>query len=224
MWTRRVIVSMVVMSLVSVVQAVPTVPVGQGIYDTTQSLSIASPNFYTNFKATQALGLAEVWAVAGSSNTSGEAWVNWQYGAGNLNLGTWNYQNGTIIYRFATTDMFNGGTVTNSANYQGGFNHMYVATTAVAPTTTNGWNGFSITPYDKKFYTNYWNEGTYSVNIPVGVQEFWVVISKPDGGSSNESYQRYLNVQANIVPVPEPAKIALLSLGGLALRMARKKQ
>ena len=203
--------------------ASPFVPIGQTNYNNTINLTEASPDFYTNFGPSEAGYLAQLWAVAGYSNTPDAAHLTW-YSAGNLALGDYTYQCGSIFYHFQTTGVFNGGTVANSVNYQGGSNHSYIATTTVAPTTTNNWNGFSITPYDKEFYTNYWGEGVYTVNIPVGVSEFWVVLSKPDGDTSNNSYQRYLDVQANIIPIPEPATMALFSLCGLSMRMIRARK
>jgi hypothetical protein len=206
-------------------QAVPTVPVGQSIYNTTIVLShpdYGDPNFYTNFKTTEANGLAELWAVAGTSNDADKAYVNWQYGAGNLELGDENYQHGTIMYHFYTNDLFNGGKVTNSANYQGGYEHIYVATTAVAPTTANNWNGFSITPYEQKYYDQYWSEGVYEVNIPVGVKEFWVVISKPGKDFpplAANSWQRYLRVTPNITKVAGPNEAPLILWGSTDPRL-----
>jgi len=186
----------------SIAQAL--MPRGQSIYNTTIELTVANPNFYTDFGTSKAEFVDKVWAIAGGSNTGGLAYVGW-IGQGNLEVGATNYQYGSVFYHFHTYDLFNGGTVTNSANYQGNYEHIYVATTAAVPTTTNGWDGFSITPYDQEFYTNYWGEGIYTANIPVGVKEFWVVISKPgrpEPPMSANSYQRYLNVVPTVIVDP----------------------
>ena len=204
-------VAMTIVVLASIAQAL--MPDGQSIYNSTIELTVAAPNFYTDFGASKAEFVDKVCAIAGMSNTGGLAYVGW-ISQGVLEVGAPNYQFGSVFYRFHTNDLFNGGTVTNSANYQGGYEHLYVATTAVVPTTINGWGGFSITPYDQKFYDQYWSEGVYTINIPVGVKEFWVVISKPGKEfppMSANSYQRYLNVVPSVIVDPNGCVNDILS-------------
>ncbi|OQA03033.1 MAG: hypothetical protein BWY69_00699 [Planctomycetes bacterium ADurb.Bin401] len=189
------------------------------MYNNSIELSVAEPDFYTDFGISNAQTYDELWAVAGEDGNStgpgsGVAQIRraidpWYHSQ--LHLGESYAKSGTVIYHFITDDYFSGGTVTIDADYRGGTAHMWLGTSSVEPTgagtpqTPSYWSTFNWTPYQTKMLDQYWSRVDYSVNIPAG-KEFWVAISKPLSSDPEERsvYAQVMSVsvQANVTADP----------------------
>jgi hypothetical protein len=197
---------------------------------------------YSNF-------LSNVYTVTGydTNGGTGDGWGDVSYQAGPTNsiggddapvpyamVGSQYDGNlGGFIYKFVVAPGYKtttGGTVSANVYYRGD------------PSYTTFWLGVSKTltleshlenitnpnDFDKKtaadLFSGDWgtyNQDPVTFSIPADATEFYVAVT--DGGSGARLAISSLNVNANLVAVPEPAELSLLVLGGAACIRRRRR-
>jgi hypothetical protein len=131
--------------------------------------------------------------------------------------------------------MFNGGTIGFITRHMGSWNannltRWRAATFASEP--SYAMNGSVRTFVDfgnalsSQFYTLTTGNAyeTLTLNMPTGVSSFFAVLGMPQGSSGNSTVRLGGVRFDNVVIVPEPSVMTLLSLGGVALWFTRKRK
>lgn len=188
---------------------------GLVMHDHSISLSIAEPNYISDFSSNSTV-YEDLWTVAGyvspgSGPGSGGVQIYRAYDQWYLNqlhLGDPSGGYGTIVYHFITDDYFTGGTVTIDADFRGTTSEMWVATSVIEPTGTGSpatagyWDGLTWSAYQTQMFDQYNVRADYTVAVPAG-KEFWLAVSKPSGAGSVYAQVMSIAVEADVALDPD---------------------
>lgn len=146
-----------------------------------------------------------------------------------------NGHTGTFVWKFVLDSGFTttGGTISANVGFRGtpstekanmfiGVNNIFTPSAGPAFSSYNSGDFSKVNISSNSTVFDVYLENGLSLNVPVGVSEFFVVLS--DAGSNGRFGLESLSV--NVTAIPEPSSFALIAAGivGISLMRRRRRQ